>query len=423
MTLTIKNGHVLLDGKLERKNIVVEDGKITEIMSSCRSGGETLDAAGKIILPGLIDIHVHLREPGFTQKEDIASGTGAAAAGGVTTVFDMPNTKPATVNVKLLQEKKELFRQKAIVNYGIYMGATAANIGELMKARNIPGVKLYMGSTTGEMAVTDDAAVEKILRSGRKIVVHAEDETLMKKNEEKYKKENAPEIHARIRSNEVAAAATMKALTIGGNIHITHASTHEEMKMIKAKNVTCDVTPHHLFLTHDELKKQGNFAKMNPPLRSRADADALWQGIANGTVSCIATDHAPHTIEEKEADYRNAPAGVPGLETMLPLLLDAVNKKRLTLQRVAELTSINPARIFSVKNKGKIAVGYDADIVVVDMNKEKTVKNEELFTKCGWSPFNGWKLKGWPDATIVNGKIVYNENEITERNGKEAEFS
>ncbi len=420
MTLTIKNAHILLNGKLEKKNILIDDGKITAINNS--SGGETLDATGRIILPGLIDIHVHLREPGMTQKEDVKSGTQAAAAGGVTTVFEMPNTKPATTTLKFLHDKRELYKEKSVVNYGLYMGATANNLKEATSARNIPGIKLYMGSTTGDLVVTDKKKIAEFFNSGKKIVIHAEDETLMKKNMEKYKSETNPFIHAKIRDNEVAAAAVGEALMLGGNIHVTHSSTAAEMKMIKAKGITCDVTPHHLFLNNEELKKQGNFAKMNPPLRSKEDAVALWTAIAGGTVSCIATDHAPHTVEEKEAGYWQAPSGVPGLETMLPLLLDAVNKKRLTLQKMVELTSANPANIFGMKNKGRIAVGYDADLVIVDMDKVKEIKNEELFTKCKWSPFNGWKLKGCIETTIVNGKIIYDNEEVEGKNGREVDF-
>lgn len=430
MTLTIANGHILLNGKLEKKNIIIENGKITEISNS--SMGERINADGKIILPGLIDIHVHLREPGMTYKEDFRTGTMAAAAGGVTTVFDMPNTKPATTTALLLEEKRQTAAEKAIVNYGLYMGATTENIMEIKKARNTAGVKLYMGSSTGNLLVTDATAIKNFLGSGKTTIIHAEDEELMKKNSEKYKNEHSPTIHAKIRNDEVEANAVKNAISILKSAsdvkraHFTHTSTAKSIEILKeAKKkqpVSCDATPHHLFLTYEELKKQGNFAKMNPALRGKEDVEALWKGIENGVVDCIATDHAPHTIEEKEADYWEAPAGVPGLETMLPLLLDAANKKRITLEKVAELTSEKPAKLFGIQNKGKIAAGYDADLVITDMNKTKTVANEELFTKCGWSPFNGWKLKGWPLITIVNGEIVYNEGEITITKGREVKF-
>lgn len=427
MTLTIKNGQVLLNGKLEKKNVIIEGGKIIEIGSG--GSGETINATGKVILPGLIDVHVHLREPGFTHKEDFRTGTMAAAAGGVTTVLDMPNTKPATTTIKLLQEKKELAKEKAVVNYGFYIGATANNIEDVKKAAI---VKIYLGSTTGNMLVTDKDAIKNVFSSGKIVVVHAENEELMKANEARYKKETDAYVHAKIRSNEVEFTAVKEAIETAGccsslkRLHLTHISTKESMQLVKeAKKkltVSCDVTPHHLFLTYDELKKQGNFAKMNPALRSKEDVDALWKAISDGTVDFIVSEHAPHTIEEKKTGYWEAPSGVPGIETMLPLLLDAVNKGRLTLQQLARLTSENPARLFGIRNKGKMEIGYDADVVLVDMNAEKKVKNDELFTKCKWSPFNGWKLKGWPVTTIVNGNIVYDGGKINGIKAKEVEF-
>src|SRR3989338_8842614 len=433
MTLAIVNGKVMVNGKLEDKNILIENGKITKITADKISSSDRLDASGKIVLPGLIDVHVHLREPGLTQKEDFKTGTMAAAAGGVTTVLEMPNTKPATTTVKLLQEKRGMAKSKAVVNYGFYIGATADNIDEIRNAENIAGVKVYMGSSTGNLLVTDKKAIKNLFSSGKRGGVHAEDEELMKKNAAKYKDENNPAVHAKIRSSEVEAAAVKNAANIlsscknANRIHFTHTSTKQAMEIIKSakknsSNISCDVTPHHLFLTYEELKKQGNFAKMNPALRSREDVEALWKAINSGVVDCIATDHAPHKKKEKETDYMEAPSGVPGLETMLPLLLDAVNKKMLTLQQLVKLTSENPARLFGIKNKVNLAVGADADLVIVDMNMEKEVENKKLFTKCKWSPFAGWKLKGWPTTTIVNGNVVYNEGKINNVKGKEVEF-
>ena len=356
----------------------------------------------------------------------------AAAAGGVTTVFEMPNTNPATTTAELLQKKRGLMKKKAVVNYGFYMGATADNINEIKRAENIAGVKLYTGSSTGDLLVTDANAIRDIFSSGKTIVVHAEDESLMQRNAEEHKNENDAEVHAKIRSGEVEAKAVREAVEIAltaanlKRLHFTHISAKESIEIIreakKKIRSSCDVTPHHLFLTQEELKKQGNFAKMNPALRSSEDVDALWKAINSGVVDCIATDHAPHKKKEKETDYMEAPSGVPGLETMLPLLLDAVNKKMLTLQQLVKLTSENPARLFGIKNKVNLAVGADADLVIVDMNMEKEVENKKLFTKCKWSPFAGWKLKGWPTTTIVNGNVVYNEGKINNVKGKEVEF-
>jgi dihydroorotase len=413
MTLTIANGKVFVNGSLESKNIVIENGKIVEISNNV--SGEKINAEGKVVLPGLIDCHVHLREPGLTEKEDFKTGTMAAAAGGVTTVLEMPNTDPAVTTIKILDTKREIAKEKAVVNYGFWFGATNDNLDEIKKIKGVAGIKVYMGSSTGNMLVDNKEKIKNIFNIGKTVIVHAENEALMQKNAEKYKKENGSVIHAKIRNGETEYTAVREAVSIAEScdnlkrLHLTHTSTKESLEIIKeAKgkiNLSCDVTPHHLFLDYEELKKQGNFVKMNPALRGKEDVEALWEGINDGTVDCIGTDHAPHTIDEKEADYWEAPAGVPGLETMLPLLLDAVGKGRLTLKKLVELTSENPAKLFGIKNKGKIEVGYDADLVIVDMSKTKEVKNEELFTKCKWSPFNGWKIKGWPITTIVNGEV------------------
>lgn len=250
--------------------------------------------------------------------------------------------------------------------------------------------------------------------------MHAEDEELMKATASKYKGDNDPYIHAKIRTSEVEVSAVKKAVSLmnNGNVHFTHISAGASLDIIKAKGVSCDVTPHHLFLDASELKKQGNLVKMNPALKGKEDVEALWRGIEDGVVKCIGTDHAGHTLDEKEADYWDAPSGVPGLETMLPLLLDAVNKNRISLQKVVELVCSNPVTIFGVKNKGKIEKGMDGDLTIVDMNLEKEVKNEELYTKSKWSPFNGWKLKGWPVFTIVGGKIAF-DGEIRDVRGSE----
>src|SRR3989338_3434641 len=278
MTLAIVNGKVMVNGKLEDKNILIENGKITKITADKISSSDRLDASGKIVLPGLIDVHVHLREPGITQKEDFKTGTMAAAAGGVTTVFEMPNTNPATTTAELLQKKRGLMKKKAVVNYGFYMGATADNINEIKRAENIAGVKLYTGSSTGDLLVTDANAIRDILSSGKTIVVHAEDESLMQRNAEEHKDENDAEVHAKIRSGEVEAKAVREAVEIAltaanlKRLHFTHISAKESIEIIreakKKIRSSCDVTPHHLFLTQEELKKQGNFAKMNPALRS-----------------------------------------------------------------------------------------------------------------------------------------------------------
>ena len=266
MNLSIENGKVAINGELVKKNIQVENGSITKITDEpCH--GEKIDASGKIVLPGLIDIHVHLREPGFESKEDIATGTRAAAAGGITTVFEMPNTNPPTTTLKLVQKKRELMREKATVNYGIYMGATLDNLEEIKKARNVPGVKLYMGSSTGDLLLTDREAIKNLFTSGKKIVVHAEDEELMKKNAEKHESEPEPHVHSLIRNDEAEASAVRTALELTktpNQLHFTHVSSRKALNIIKKTSSTCDATPHHLFLTSEELKKTRQPCKNEP---------------------------------------------------------------------------------------------------------------------------------------------------------------
>ncbi|MBN2453930.1 dihydroorotase [Candidatus Woesearchaeota archaeon] len=424
--MIIKNGKVFYKGVIVKKNIVVEGGKI---VSFGKGKGESFDASGMVVIPGVIDVHVHFREPGATQKEDFLSGSRAAASGGVTTVIDMPNTSPPTTTVETLEQKRAIAK-KSMVNYGFYFGATETNMDEIRKAKNIAGIKVFMGSSTGDLLVTDNTALNAIFACGRPVVVHAEDEAIIKKNAEKYKNEHDPIVHTRIRSNECAEAAVRKAIELAGRnktkLHILHASTKQEMELIAAAkesvDLSCEATPHHLFLTANDMKKLGNFARMNPPLRSQQDVDALWNGIKNGTIDLVATDHAPHLPWEKDVDYWKAPSGVPGVETSLPLLLNAVNSNRLSLQQLVRLTSETPARRFCIRGKGMIEKGMDADLTVVDLKKEKTIKNSDIVSKCGWTPFNGFKVKGAVIATVVGGQLAYEKGEFGEARGAEIKY-
>lgn len=439
--LLIKNCKVLVGNDfLERSILVGDDGRVEKIAVAAElksEGAEVLDAGGNFALPGLIDAHVHCREPGMTQKEDFLTAGRAAAAGGVTTILDMPNTKPATTTVALLEEKRKLAAAKCIVNYGFHFGATADNLNEIKKARNIAAVKVYMGSSTGDLLVTDEKALDAVFGSGKKIAVHAESEDSIRANTDIFRNaeiNDTAEFHLRIRSNEAAEKEVARAIAIAkrnrARLHICHLSTKEEIGIIAAAKkenrlLSCEVTPHHLFLTAESAREMGNYAKVNPPLRREEDVAALWNAVAAGVVDIIATDHAPHLTKEKEQGYWEAPSGMPGLQTMLPLLLDAVNKGRLTLRQLVRLTSENPAAVFGVKGKGRIAAGADADITIVDMHKEKTIKNEDMLSKCGWTPFDGWKVRGGVAATIVNGKVIYGSGQVTgeKTKGKEAVFN
>ena len=389
MPILIKGGKVFTGGKLIDAHILIEKGKIKKISKRKLPADNIIKAKGKIILPGLIDCHVHMREPGMIAKENFYTGSEAAVAGGVTTVLDMPNTKPPTFTVQDMIKKRTL-AEKSVVNYGFYMGTLGNNLDEIAKARNLAGVKVYMDKTTGKLMVTSDKKLLKIFNSHQLVAVHAEGATLNK------------------------AMAIMK--KTNNRLYVCHVSTAKELSIIskyKRKfkgRLFCEVTPHHLFLTNKDVRRLKGYGMMRPALGSPVDQKALWRAVKSGLIDTVATDHAPHTLKEKKKS--NPPMGVPGLETMLPLLLDAINKRKFTFKQLVKMTSENPAKIFNIKNKGMIKEGYDADLVIVDMKKIAEVKNKKLFTKCKWSPFNRMKLKGWPIYTFVNGILIFENGKI-----------
>ncbi len=340
---------------------------------------------GKVLIPGLIDCHVHFRDPGSPEKEDWTTGSAAALAGGITTVLDMPNTNPATITVEALEAKRAVAKAKSLVNFGLFFGATKDNLDEIRRAENICGIKIYMGSSTGNLLLDDPALWEEVFKIAKEknvpVVVHAETESM---------------IQAGQRDCECARVATEAAIAlrekIGNRLHIAHLSCKSEVELVRAHKcpeLTCEVTPHHLLFTKGDVKD--GFLKMNPPLRNQEDVEALWEGLLDGTIDCIATDHAPHTIQEKQSE--NPPAGVPGVEFVLPLMLNAVNEGKLSLERLVAVMSENPARIFGVTPKGR---------VLVDMNLEKTIRPEDVKSKCGWSPYEGRQLKGWPVLALLD---------------------
>lgn len=426
-----RNGKAVTPTGIVDADIGVSGGKISQVGQIAETGPQEKDCTGLFILPGLIDMHVHFRDPGFPKKEDFASGSAAAAAGGITTVIDMPNTNPPTLTCEALEEKRKIAASKSLVNFGFFFGLAYDNFDEIKAAPNIAGIKIYMGSSTGDLFVANMNVIEKLFQLGKFVIVHAEDENIIRENLEKYKDSQDPNVHSLIRSPAAAYEAVKSVLHLAkkyeARVHITHVSTAdeiEELRKFQGPLVSCDVTPHHLYLTQNAYAERGNFVKTNPPLRSNKDRQALWKGLRDGVISAIASDHAPHTKEEKEQSYSNAPAGAPGVETMLPLLLDSVNHGELSLRDIAKLTSENPAQLLGIKGKGKIEAGFDADFVLVDMNKEMVVGNAPFFTKCNWSPFSGWKLKGWPVMTVVGGLVVFEEGQIRpEVRGKEVEFN
>lgn len=396
MSLLIKNGKIYQNGILINKNIFINNGIIKKITNQELKADKVLDIKGKIVIPGLIDAHVHMREPGLTNKEDFLSGSYAAAAGGVTTFLDMPNTIPPTIDIMNLEEKRKLAR-KSIVNYGFHFGSTLDNIHEIEKAKNIASIKIYMDNTTGNLKIDKKKVIRKILSVSKITCIHAENENVLNVVNMFEDKNNS--------------------------LYICHVSSKEELDYVNSrdKKIYVETCPHYLFLTDNDLNELGAYGEMKPNLKTKKDQEALWEGINNNKIDTIATDHAPHLKEEKIKI--NYPYGVPGIETMLPLLLNALNEKRITLKRIVELCCENPAKIFKIKNKSLIKEGFDADLTIIDLDVEKEIENDNLFTKCRWSPFSGWKLKGWPIITIVNGNIVFENGKINNIGGKEVIFN
>lgn len=430
--LLIKNARIYIGdlGDVYEGCLGIENGKIVAITkdNSMIRSSDVFDAKGLLVIPGLIDVDTHFRVPGMTHKEDFYTGTSAAAAGGITTVLDMPNTNPPTTTRKRLREKRKLVEKNAVVDYGFHFAASVNNQSEIETVNDVASVKFFMaGHETTPTTVDDEGILFEefsILKKRDMIAtVHAENQRLIKYLKEKYKHSEDFEAYNESRNNLVVNLATAEVIElaryIGTRVHICHSSTKEELEMIHAAkksgiDITCEVVPYHLFLTKDDATKLGPYGKVSPALKSRDDQKALWDGIENGVVDCIASEHTPHTKEEKGKGVWEAPAGMPGNETMLPLLISS----GLSLNKIVKLTSENPARIFGIKDKGKIALGYDADLVFLDPKEEWIVKGDELKTKCRWSAFEGRKLKGKPMYSIIRGILVYEKGEVYKKENK-----
>ncbi len=431
----IKNAKLVFPQGLREWEVRFDEnaGVISEAGGRVSSHGEEVfDASGLFLLPGLVDAHVHLRDPpGSTRKEDFLTGTTAALAGGVTTVMDMPNTLPPTTSAEALEEKKKVAGLKAACDYAFHFGATAENADEARRVEaGVAGKKIFLSATSFATALAEEALEKHFRNTQKPVLVHAEDEKMIEELRARYERElgvtATAEIHNKVRLPEAAASAVEKAVALAeetqAHLHVCHVSTAKEMEVIKnarsrGVNVTCEVTPHHLFLAEDATKRLGNFVKVNPPLRAQEDVDALWKEVNAGAVTSIASDHAPHLREEKQGDYWSAPSGVPGLETMLPLLLDAASRNRVSLEKIVELACYNPALKFGLKYKGRLEKGCDADFVLVDLREETVVEEERLYTKCGWSPFAGMRLKGKIKSVFLRGKLVYDGEHLVARPG------
>ena len=433
-TVTIRNARVVLPGGIQQVDVLVKAGIISAIGRNLPGQSEVFDAYGLVLMPGIIDPQVHFRDPGAPQKEDLHSGSCAAAAGGVTSFLDMPNNSPPVIDRIRLAVKKEDAAKKCVVNYGFFIGATPDNLEELNSAENVCGIKIFMGSSTGNLLVSEDSDLERIFSTGtRLIAVHAEDESLLQENSEMLSTVREVEAHPRIRDEAVALRASEKAVALSlkyqRRLHILHLTTEEEVRMLqrlpRGHKISTEVCTQHLTLIAPGCYRElGTLAQMNPPLRTSRHRDSLWKALKDGVIDCIATDHAPHTLEEKKRPYGEAPSGMPGVETSLPLMLDRANRGECSLLEISKWMSEAPARLYGMFNKGRIEVGYDADLVLVDMEQTKTVTNGQLHTRVNWSPFHGMQLKGWPVRTLVHGKTVFLDGKVdTKVRGREIRFA
>jgi len=413
--LKLTGGIVHLPGGPAQVDVGVRDGKIVTI-GSVGDAGETIDCSGLDVLPGVIDSQVHFREPGLEAKEDLESGSRAAVLGGVTAVFEMPNTKPNTDTADAVNDKLARAKGRMWCDHAFYVGATnnnAASLAELERLPGTAGIKIFMGASTGDLLVSDDANLAKVLASGhRRVAIHAEDEFRMQDRLGE-RVAGDPSSHPVWRDDESAILATRRILRLARaarrRIHVLHVTTPAELELLgQNKDIaTCEVTPQHLTLAGEEAyPRLGSYAQMNPPIRSGAHRDGLFEWLRQGVPDVIGSDHAPHTIEEKAKAYPDSPSGMPGVQTLLPLMLNHVAEGRLTLARLIDMTSAGPQRIFGIAGKGRIAVGYDGDFSVVDLKARWTVEESWLASRCGWSPFTGMALTGKPVGTIIRGHRV-----------------
>lgn len=434
--LLIRNARILLPtGEFLLGDVLTRDRQIVQVAPQIPAPERVdreIDAKGLTLLPGVIDPQVHFREPGLEHKEDLFTASCACARGGVTSFLEMPNTRPLTITQEALDDKLRRAADKSLVNYGFFIGATAEHLPDLLDAQPTCGIKIFMGSMHGQLLVDQEEALEPIFAKGtRLIAVHAEDQARISERRQEFAGITDPAIHSTIQDNQAALNATQLALKLSKKykrrLHILHMSTGEEAQLLRQDKpswVTAEVTPQHLLLNTSAYEKIGTLAQMNPPLRSPRDNEVLWQALLDGVIDFIATDHAPHTLEEKALSYPNSPSGMPGVETSLPLMLTQAMQGRCTVAQVSNWMSTAVAKAYGIPKKGAIAPGYDADLVLVDLDNYRPVLREELQTKCGWSPFEGWNLTGWPVVTIVGSQIVYDRGKInTEMRGQALTFT
>ena len=404
-------------------DIAVKDGRIAALGSLDREkAGDIVDVAGLHVLPGVIDSQVHFREPGLDHKENLETGSRGAVLGGVTAVFEMPNTKPLTTTQDTLSDKIKRARNRMFCDFAFYVGGTRENVEEIPKLEQLEGsagIKVFMGSSTGDLLVEDDESLDKVIASlGRRAAFHAEDEPRLIARKNK-RVPGDPSSHPVWRDATAALMATKRLVGFAEKhnkrIHVLHISTADEMVYLADHKdwATVEVTPHHLTLVApDCYERLGTYAQMNPPVRDEEHQKGIWAGLRSGVVDVLGSDHAPHLRSEKDVPYPQSHSGMTGVQTLVPIMLDHVNAGRLTLERFVDLTSHGPQRIFGIRGKGRIAVGYDADLTIVDLARHETIENAKVASRCGWTPYDGKQVKGWPVGTVIRGRRVMWDGEI-----------
>ncbi|OJX51045.1 MAG: dihydroorotase [Flavobacterium sp. 38-13] len=431
-SVLIKNAKIVNEGTIFEGDVLIENEFIVEIaetISAKSSSTKIINAEGNYLIPGAIDDQVHFREPGLTHKGDIASESRAAVAGGITSFIEMPNTNPQATTIELLEDKFKIASEKSIANYSFMFGGTNDNLEEILKVnpKTVAGLKLFLGSSTGNMLVDNDEVLEKIFASTPLLIaVHCEDETTIKNNLAKYKEEYGDDIpmkfHYLIRSEEACYLSSSKAIELakktGARLHVFHLSTAKEMKLftnkipLEEKKITAEACIHHLWFTNEDYDKKGSLIKWNPAVKTQADKDALWEALLDDRIDVIATDHAPHTLEEKKNPYTSAPSGGPLVQHAVVAMFEAFHQGKISVEKIVEKMAHNPAKIFKINKRGFIKEGYYADLAIVNAGLPWSVKKENILYKCGWSPFEGYTFKSRITHTFVNGELVYNNFKV-----------
>ena len=423
--LVVKGGHCVTPGGTFECDLGILNGRIAALGHlDVSSAARELDARHLHVLPGVIDSQVHFREPGLEHKEDLATGTGAAAIGGVTTVLEMPNTSPSTTTAAALADKLERLKGRAWVDVGFFIGASPENIAKLAELERLPGcagVKVFMGSSTGNLLISTEELLDGVLRGGRRrVAIHAEDEARLRERRSITEASGATSaLHPAWRDELSALLATSRCLRIARaasrRVHVLHITTAEELELLEQHRdlATVEVTPQHLtFAAPECYTRLGSLVQMNPPIRDARHQEALWRAVRDGLVDVVASDHAPHTREEKAQPYPASPSGMPGVQTLLPVMLTHVNQDRLTLARLVDLVCAGPARVYGLARKGRVALGMDADLTLVDLKRRVRLTDSMMVSKCGWTPFVDMETVGWPVATVVRGNVVMQNGEL-----------